>query len=285
MHLLHEDQIDISGFASVRERVLLLDRHFFKQVIPDDCFDGLGGCVYLANAWFSPHGSTGLHHHRGLDIVSLIPRGQILHQGTIGDGVRVNAGQVQIQRDGRQGFSHNEINPTAAVQPMIQLWINPQWTHPGSSGAADHHADSYHAAAPDAYHAGAPDYQIVTIEPGVTCVYGGELFAAAMRVDVIDWPEGGVLPLAGEALLYVWGGGCEVRKSEMREREAREREAREREAREREAREREARKSEVRESEAQAGESQSLLRGHLLRGRDFSIVAERGLQALLIRTA
>ena len=193
MHGLHEDDIAISGFAAVRERVLLLDRTFFKQVIPDECMDGFGGCVYLANAWFSPRGDTGLHHHTGLDIVSLIPRGSILHKGTLGDGVEVVAGQVQIQRDGGCGFSHNEINPNNQIQPMIQLWINPLWP------VGENH------------HAPAPEYQVLDVHTGLTCVYGGDLFAAPMRVDVLHWPDGGDISFSDETLLYVCSGQAQIR--------------------------------------------------------------------------
>lgn len=193
MHWIHEDDIAISGFAAVRERVLLLDRGFFRQVIPDECMDGFGGCVYLANAWFSPHGDTGLHHHSGLDIVSLIPRGSILHKGTLGDGVEVAGGQVQIQRDGGLGLSHNEINPHNHVQPMIQLWINPLWP----SG--------------ENHHATAPEYQRLDVQGGLTCVYGGDLFAAPMRVDVLHWLAGGDIRLNDDALLYVCSGQAQIR--------------------------------------------------------------------------
>lgn len=183
MNILNEDDIAITGFASIRERVLLQDRRYFRHQIPDECRDGFGACVYLANAWFSPGGSTGLHHHRGVDILSLVPRGSLLHQGSIGDGEQVLAGQVQLQRDGGQGFRHNEINPGAGVQPLIQLWIDPQ------PQAAQTH---YRILQPAA--------------EGLSCVYGGELFPSALRVDVLNWTTGGELSVAGPALLYVYAG-------------------------------------------------------------------------------
>src|SRR5690606_16543694 len=92
MHILDENTVAISGFASIRERVLLLVRCFFCHVLPDDIFDGCGSCLSFAYAWCSSCGSTGLHYHHGVDIVSLIPRGQLLHQGTIGAGALVYAG-------------------------------------------------------------------------------------------------------------------------------------------------------------------------------------------------
>lgn len=125
MRILTEDQVDISGFASIRERVLIQDRRYFSHAVPDECWGAFGPLVYLANAWILPRGSTGLHHHSQVDIVSVLPRGQITHEGTIGDGVTLTAGQAQVQRSGEQGFSHNEINPTTQVQPFVQLWLTP----------------------------------------------------------------------------------------------------------------------------------------------------------------
>lgn len=186
MHILHEDEIDISGFAAIRERVLIQDRHFFAHNVPDACWDGFAGCVYLANAWFKARGQTGLHHHTGVDIFSLIPRGSILHQGSLGDAQQVQAGQVQIQRDGNTGFSHNEINPNNDIQPMLQMWIKP------------------------APHAATPEYQIIDIKPGLTCVYGGDLFPSATSVYTLNWPEGGEIQTENEVLLYIASGEAEI---------------------------------------------------------------------------
>ena len=173
MKIVNEEAFEISGFGGVRERVLLLDRATFGAGrVPDECFDAFGGCVYLANAWFLPGGETGMHHHDGMDIVSVIPRGRMYHQGSHGAGYNkspnddggnwVNAGQTQLQRDGNKGICHNELNPSDKVQPMMQVWIKPE---PGSA---------------------APEYHVLDSEPnGLTCVYGGELFPARMRVDIL----------------------------------------------------------------------------------------------------
>lgn len=126
MRVLYEEDVDITGFASIRERVLLQSRDFFRHQPSDESFAGFGSLLYLANAWFIASGSTGLHHHEGVDIVSIIPRGEMLHRGSIGNDERVQVGQVQIQRSGEQGFSHNEINPTDQPQPFIQLWLQPE---------------------------------------------------------------------------------------------------------------------------------------------------------------
>lgn len=125
MLLLTNDQVPISGFASIRERVLIQDRQYFPHLAADECWDAFGPLVYLANAWLLPHGSTGRHYHSNVDIVSILPHGAILHQGSIGDGITLHKNQAQIQRSGQEGFSHNEINPSAQIQPFVQLWLTP----------------------------------------------------------------------------------------------------------------------------------------------------------------
>ena len=186
MNILNEEQMDIFGFSGVRERVLLLDRQTFTHLIPDECWDGFGNCVYLANAWFVPGGSTGMHHHAGMDIVSVIPRGRILHEGSMGDGCWVAQGQVQLQRDGASGIRHNESNPSAEVQPMMQVWIRPQ---------------------PPAAEA---QYQIIDLAAeGLTCVYGGALFEAAMQVEILQLPAAAHFTFSGDDyLLYIFRGSA-----------------------------------------------------------------------------
>jgi redox-sensitive bicupin YhaK (pirin superfamily) len=181
MRILRASDVDITGFASIRERVMLSDRQTFGFGVADECFDRFAGCVYLANAWFLPYGETGLHHHAGMDIISLIPRGCMLHQGSLGAGVRVEANQVQLQRDGEQGFRHNESNPNAGPQPLLQLWIKPQ------------------------PHAPQAEYRIIDVSQG-GCVYGGPLFTSDTRVDVVVLSTGECYHCADECLICVVRG-------------------------------------------------------------------------------
>ncbi|MCP5326958.1 MAG: hypothetical protein H7A09_11640 [Oceanospirillaceae bacterium] len=109
-----------------------------------------------------------------------------MHQGSMGDAQTVNAGQVQIQRDGQQGFSHNEINPNNDIQPMLQMWINP------------------------APHAPAAQYHIQDIQAGLNCVYGGDLFPAQTSVYTLHWPQGGEINITGEVLFYIVSGEAEI---------------------------------------------------------------------------
>lgn len=182
MRILHAEDIDITGFASVRERVLLQDRQYFQHQIPHECWDGFGPLVYLANAWFTPQGSTGLHFHRDADIVSIVPRGSITHKGTLGDGEYLYANQVQIQRSGKQGFSHDEINPHSTAQPLVQIWLTPRAQESASYEIIDLPMDST---------------TVITEEDGFVLGAGG--FSAGNQ-----WHS------KGETLLYLIKGSASV---------------------------------------------------------------------------
>lgn len=125
MRHLHYSTLAITGFAGIRERVLVSDRRYFSHAVEDEVFDGFGQCVYLAHAYFTPNGSTGLHYHSDVDIISIFTKGEIAHQGSLGHGERFTAGQVLVQCSGEKGFRHDEQNAISDISGMVQLWCRP----------------------------------------------------------------------------------------------------------------------------------------------------------------
>ncbi len=125
MFVLNYASIDISGFAGIRERVLVMDRQYFSHHVADEVRDGFGDCVYLAHAYFTPKGSTGLHYHKDVDIISIFTKGEVQHQGTLGDGEHFQPGQVLVQCSGESGFRHNEMNVLDEISGMVQIWCRP----------------------------------------------------------------------------------------------------------------------------------------------------------------
>lgn len=126
MNILTRDDLPLGGFAGLRERLYVMSPKQFGQQALADTHPGLGNLVYLADAFFRPHGSTGKHFHRNIDIVTCLIRGRLLHQGSLGDGEILEAGAIQIQQAGETGFDHNEINPDSQLNHMIQLWLRPE---------------------------------------------------------------------------------------------------------------------------------------------------------------
>ena len=84
MYLLNYEDIDITGFAGIRERILVMDESVFGRRKTDESWSGFGSLVYLAHAIYRPYGSTGMHHHEKVNILSIMTRGRIVHEGSLG---------------------------------------------------------------------------------------------------------------------------------------------------------------------------------------------------------
>lgn len=123
MQVLHKNSLHLGGFAGLKEHRLIVDKRVGGR---DDTWDGLGNFVYLADAYFDPYGETKMHSHRELDVISVMLESEIKHEGSLEHGTSLSAGQVQVQRAGAQGFSHNELNPNSSKNRMIQLWVLPE---------------------------------------------------------------------------------------------------------------------------------------------------------------
>ena len=123
MQILHKGDLHLGGFAGLKEHRLLVDTLVGGR---DDTWDGIGNLVYLADAYFDPHGETKMHSHRELDVISVMLDGSINHEGSLENGASISAGQVQVQRAGGEGFAHNEVNPHSSKNRMIQLWVLPE---------------------------------------------------------------------------------------------------------------------------------------------------------------
>ncbi len=126
MEILHRDEIELGGFAGLREYRLVTDTRLFGDYKSSQAWDGMGNFVYLADAIFVPKGETRLHNHREIDVISVMVEGRIVHEGSLENGQQMDSHHVQAQRAGGEGFSHNEINPDDAENRMIQLWVLPE---------------------------------------------------------------------------------------------------------------------------------------------------------------
>ena len=138
---------------------------------------------------FLPHGETGLHGHREIDVISVMVDGNIAHEGSLEHGKAMMANQAQVQRAGGEGFEHNEINPDASRNRMIQLWALPE--NPGEPAG----------------------YKFYDLEQGkVTRIYGGgknqnDTFDSHTVMEVGRLDAGQELTKKGEFIAYVTKGG------------------------------------------------------------------------------
>lgn len=125
MEVLRYEDLHQGGFAGLLERRFVTDFRVFGQHKHPDASNGIGNFVYLADANFLPNGETGMHPHREIDVISVMVDGRIEHAGSLEHGASLEAGMVQVQRAGAEGFTHNEINPDDSPNHMIQLWVLP----------------------------------------------------------------------------------------------------------------------------------------------------------------
>ncbi|AJD47782.1 pirin-related protein [Isoalcanivorax pacificus W11-5] len=190
MYTLTRDALSLDGFAGLRERLYVMDsRRFGDQRLPDSS-EGLGQLVYLADAIFLPHGSTRAHEHSAVDIISVVVRGRVRHEGSLGDGEVLEAGDVQVQYAGAYGFRHNEINPNDSGTHMIQLWLQPR------------------------RHEGPPRYRVCRPAPDErTAVYGK--YSGDTRIDVWRASAGRQAGQPGRMLGYLVYGSVRVTEGEQ----------------------------------------------------------------------
>jgi len=191
MNVLSKKSLPLGGFAGLTEHRLVTDRRVFGSRKAPKTFDGIGNFVYLADAQFNPKGETHMHPHKEIDVISIMMKGQVSHEGSLEHGQSLKAGEVQVQRAGGEGFSHNEINPDNTKNRMLQLWVLPDET-------------------------GQPaNYKHYTLKAnGVTRIYGGhknqsETFDSKTLIDVVRLSAGQSIKFDNEILAYVSQGKAE----------------------------------------------------------------------------
>ena len=189
MEILKRDSLKEGGFAGLKEHRLVKEPKLFgPQENNDGSWPGLGSFVYLADARFMPHGETRMHSHHEIDVISVMVDGNIAHEGSLEHGKDLSGNDVQVQRAGGEGFSHNEINPDESWNRMIQIWALPEV----AGQAADYKV-----------------YKPVTGE--LTRIYGGASnsdvdFPAKTKIDVAVLDNGQQIEVDEPFLAYITRG-------------------------------------------------------------------------------
>jgi len=108
------------------------------------------------------------------------------------DGQSMVANQVQVQRAGGEGFSHNEVNPDQGSTRLLQIWALPET-----------------AGEPAAYKLyDLPENKLIRI-------YGGEksqsdTFDSHTLIDIGLLQKGKSVQQPGEYLAYITNGEAEI---------------------------------------------------------------------------
>lgn len=188
MEILSRSSLPQGGFAGIREHRLVTDSRLFGRHKKPENSEGLVNMVYLADAQYNPNGESGMHPHSEIDVISIIVEGRVHHEGSMEHGKNLVAGDVQVQRAGGEGFSHNEINPDHSKNRMLQVWVFPEKKGQPAS------------------------YKFYTPKlDGVTRIYGGDksqskTFASQTIIDIVHLKKAESMELIGEHLSYVIAG-------------------------------------------------------------------------------
>jgi hypothetical protein len=87
----------------------------FDPILLLDSFDSTNPADYAAG--------FPLHPHRGIETISLIARGNMMHQDSLGNSDAITDGEVQWMTAG-SGILHEEMLPASARTLGVQLWLN-----------------------------------------------------------------------------------------------------------------------------------------------------------------
>jgi len=188
MRIIRRNKLRRSGFAGLRETRLVMSPRVFRDQVEAGTSSGIGRFVYLADASFLPHGDTRMHAHKEIDVISIMMAGRIKHEGSMEHGEEMQAGNIQVQRAGGEGFSHNEINPDDSKNRMIQIWVLPETPGEPASYKMFEAADN-----------------------GRTRIYGGpadqdDTLTARTVVEVAHLKEGDSLDQPGRCIIYMSTG-------------------------------------------------------------------------------
>jgi hypothetical protein len=199
LSIIHRDDLHLGGFAGLKEHRLVMAPKIFGSNAEPGTSPGIGNLVYLADARFNPKGDTHMHDHMEVDVISVIVDGRLAHEGSLEHGQLLEANDVQVQRAGGEGFSHNEVNPDDSKNRMIQMWVLPE---------------------KEGERAG---YKLYKSEKGaVIPVYGGstdqsETFASKTLIEVAHLEKGENILLKGPFLAYLTRGKGSIAGTEVKD--------------------------------------------------------------------
>jgi len=87
----------------------------FDPILLLDSFDSTDPAEYAAG--------FPMHPHRGIETISLIVRGNMVHKDSLGNSEAISDGEVQWMTAG-SGIIHEEQLPASERMLGVQLWLN-----------------------------------------------------------------------------------------------------------------------------------------------------------------
>lgn len=96
--------------------------HSARMVIAPENVAAHSPFLVMADDWFAPPAGFPTHSHRGIETVTLVLGGELLHKDHTGGEGRLEAGDAQFMTAGG-GVLHSEMPGPGGVQ-SLQLWLN-----------------------------------------------------------------------------------------------------------------------------------------------------------------
>jgi len=110
-----------SRLGGWRERRMVVDARLTGYRPLRKNWDGLGDFVYLADSYLASGERTGYHEHDGVDVVTVVLMGKLLHRGVLRDECVVEAASALVQCSGSMGFGHDELNTGPETCRVLQI--------------------------------------------------------------------------------------------------------------------------------------------------------------------
>jgi redox-sensitive bicupin YhaK (pirin superfamily) len=104
----------------------LQSRHTFSFAgYYDPRYMGVSALRVINDDRVAPGKGFGTHSHQDMEIISYVKHGQIEHQDSMGNIVKLPAGEFQLMTAG-SGVTHSEYNPSLKDHlEFLQIWIQP----------------------------------------------------------------------------------------------------------------------------------------------------------------
>ncbi len=96
--------------------------HRARLVIPPEHVAEHSPFLLMAEDWFAPPAGFPTHPHRGIETVTVVLAGELIHADHTGGTGRLGAGDIQFMTAGG-GVMHSEMPGPGGVQ-TLQLWLN-----------------------------------------------------------------------------------------------------------------------------------------------------------------
>ncbi|MDP3488831.1 MAG: pirin family protein [Phenylobacterium sp.] len=114
--------LSVERIETAGPRNVLGPRHQNRLIIAPQDHRPYSPFLFLAEDWFAPPAGFPTHPHRGMETVTFVLEGQMLHEDHTGAHGELEAGDVQFMTAGG-GVMHSEMPGLGGVH-SLQLWLN-----------------------------------------------------------------------------------------------------------------------------------------------------------------